>query len=130
MLPTTDLRQNIQRITLNKAPAGVPGSFKLLQIAGGRCLALVAAVRNWNLCRIDDSNPKKCKSSSKSLRLDIIKTVKLHVYLPTLGVSPPPSLPHVLGVFLHPRAAVFNLVEACCTTLMCVILIIPMLNGT
>lgn len=93
MLPTTDLRQNIQRITLNKAPAGVPGSFKLLQIAGGRCLALVAAVRNWNLCRIDDSNPKKCKSSSKSLRLDIIKTVKLHVYLPTLGVSPPPSLP-------------------------------------
>lgn len=49
----------------------------------------------------------------------------LWVFLPL-----PSSLPHVLGVFLHPRAAVFNLVEACCTTLMCVILIIPMLNGT
>lgn len=98
MLPTADLRQNIQRITLKKAPAGVPGSFKLLQIAGGRCLALVAAVRNWNLCRIDDSNPKKYNSSSKSVRLDIIKTVKLHVYLSTLGVSSPPSLMSLVSV--------------------------------
>lgn len=117
MLSTTDLRQKYYE---NKSEP----------FHDGYCFAFKAAVRICNPHKIDDCTPKRSNSSSKGLRPDIIKTVKLSVDLLTLDVSPTPYFLLSFCVSLSPSNAVFNLVEACCDTLMRVILIIPLLNGT